>query len=200
MPELSDHTPELARLRAEQDAAESRRELARFEGYPSFSLGANYIQTGGRTGVPDAGTDPWNVMLAVRIPLWRGAVQAEREEARAKVREAERALAWKRNELRADLESASVARGDALRRLKLYGEELLGLAEQAVENSRAAYESGRVGILEVIDSERSLLDLRRLYWRAAADAHIHNVTIETLTTKSGEVGTTEGTKTREAIP
>jgi outer membrane protein TolC len=69
---------------------------------------------------------------------------------------------------------------DANRRLELYGEELLDLAEQAVENSRTSYESGRTGILEVIDSERSLLDLQLLYWRAASDAWQQRITLQTL--------------------
>jgi outer membrane protein TolC len=69
---------------------------------------------------------------------------------------------------------------DTNRRLKLYGEELLSLAEQAVENSRTSYESGRTGILEVIDSERSQLDLQLLYWRAAADAWKQRIIIQTL--------------------
>ena len=69
---------------------------------------------------------------------------------------------------------------DANRRIKLYGEELLGLAEQAVENTRNSYENGRTGILEVIDSERSLLDLQMLYWRAASDAWQQRIVIQTL--------------------
>jgi outer membrane protein TolC len=198
---LSDQNPELARLRAEQAAALSLEEVAKLSGYPRFAIGANYIQTGDpevNPGTPDAGRDPWNVMATIRIPLWRGRVQAERNQARAEVRESERAWAWKRNELRAQLEAATANRADALRRLKLYGEDLLGLAEQAVENSRTAYEAGRAGLLEVIDSERSRLDLQLLYWRAAADAHTQTIIIETLTSESDMRVTTKGTEGTKA--
>jgi outer membrane protein TolC len=92
----------------------------------------------------------------------------------------ERTYEQKLNELKADLRSSLALLDDANRRLRLYGDELLALAEQAVENSRTSYEGGRTGILEVIDSERSLLELQLLYWRAAADAWQHRVTIQTL--------------------
>ena len=98
--------------------------------------------------------------------------------------------------MRAELSASLAELKDANRRLKLYGEELLGLAEQAVENSRTSYEGGRTSILEVIDSERSRLDLQLLYWRAAADAHIQTVIIETLTGGDGTTKSTEGTKNR----
>ena len=69
---------------------------------------------------------------------------------------------------------------DANRRLDLYGNELLALAQQAVDISKTSYESGQTGILEVIDSERSLLELQLLYWRAAADAYQNRIIIQTI--------------------
>ena len=69
---------------------------------------------------------------------------------------------------------------DAQRRLKLYGDELLDLAEQAVAITRTSYEGGKTGMLEVIDSERSLLELQLLFWRAASDAWQQRVIIQTL--------------------
>ena len=85
------------------------------------------------------------------------------------------------SQLRAELSAKVALHSDALRRLKVYGEELLGLARQAVANSRSGYENGNTSVLELIDSERSLLSLELDYWRAAADAHIHSIHIRTLT-------------------
>jgi len=65
----------------------------------------------------------------------------------------------------------------------LYGTDLLQLARQAVEISRTSYEGGRTGILEVIDSERSLLELETQYWRAAADTWQARVHLQTLVNK-----------------
>ena len=129
---------------------------------------------------PDAGRDAWGVTVAVNIPIWFDKYDAAKAEALATKRSFENEYENRYNALRAELSASLSTLEDANRRLKLYGEELLSLAEQAVENSRTSYESGRTGILEVIDSERSLLDLQLLYWRAAADAWKQRILIQTL--------------------
>lgn len=177
------NNPELQMLQRKITSAEARREIARLESYPDITLGFNYIQLGdpvvNRT-TPDAGKDPWGFTVAVNIPIWFEKYSAARAEALASKRATENEYQNRFNELRADLSSSLALLDDANRRLHLYGEELLGLAEQAVEISRTSYESGRTGILEVIDSERSLLELQLLYWRAAADAWQQRITIQTL--------------------
>ncbi len=199
--DLSNQTPDLLRLEARRKAAEARVGVAELAGYPKLMFGANYIQVGDpevNPTTPDAGRDPWNVMAAVSIPLWRDRIRAEQAEARAVERRAALEVEQARNDLRAELDIARAGLADAHRRMNLFGNELLGLAEQAVGNSRTSYQSGRTGLLEVIDSERSLLDLQLMYWRAAADAHIHRITIQTLTTQPEEDGTTKSTKDTEA--
>lgn len=180
---IEQNNPELKMLERKIASAEARREIARLESYPDITLGVNYIQIGDpdvNPMTPDAGQDPWGVTVAVNLPIWFGKYNAAKAEALASKRATENEYENRLNGLRADL-SASLARlEDANRRLKLYGEELLGLAEQAVENSRASYESGRTGILEVIDSERSLLDLQLLFWQAASEAWQQRVIIQTL--------------------
>ena len=175
--------PELQMLERKIASAAARRELARLESYPDVTLGINYIQLGSpevNPTTPDAGKDPWGVTLAVNIPIWREKYSAARAEALASQRANENEYTDRFNALRAELSASLALLKDANRRLTLYGEELLGLAQQAVENSQASYEGGQTGILEVIDSERSLLDLQLLYWRAAADAWQQRVIIRTL--------------------
>ena len=173
--------PDLEMLRRKVSSAMARREIAKLESYPDFSLGVNYIQIGEPgTAVSDAGKDAWGVTVAVNIPIWFEKYHSARSEAFATQRALENELTNRFNELRADLSASMALLDDANRRLQLYGDELLSLAKQAVENSRTSYESGRTGILEVIDSERSLLDLQLLYWRAAADAWQQRIVIQTL--------------------
>lgn len=191
------NNPELEMLRRKVTSAAARRELARLESYPDFSLGVNYIEIGNPgTSVADAGKDAWGVTVAVNIPIWFDKYRSARAEALADQRASENELTNRFNELRADLSASLALLDDANRRLKLYGEELLSLAEQAVENSRTSYESGRTGILEVIDSERSLLDLQLLYWRASADAWQQRIIIQTLSNQP-LLGTFEATQEHE---
>lgn len=177
------NNPELHMLERKVASAEARREIARLESFPDITLGFNYIQTGDPTvnpNTPDAGQDPWGFTVAVNIPIWFEKYDAAKAEALASKRSIESEYDNRYNALRAELSASLATLNDANRRLELYGEELLGLAEQAVENSRASYEAGRTGILEVIDSERSLLDLQLLFWRAAADAWKQRIIIQTL--------------------
>ncbi len=177
------HNPELKMLERKIASSEARREIARLESYPDITFGLNYIQIGSpevNPMTPDAGKDPWGVTVAVNIPIWFEKYDAARAEALASKRANEGEYANRYNVLRSELSASLALLEDANRRLELYGEELLDLAEQAVENSRSSYESGRTGILEVIDSERSLLDLQLLYWRAASDAWQQRILIQTL--------------------
>lgn len=177
------NNPELQMLTRKIASAEARRELAKLESRPDFSVGFNYIQIGDLASPAmsaDSGKDAWAVTFGVNIPLWSKKNKAAQAEANSSQQAFESEYQNRLNALRADLASSLSSLTDANRRLELYGEELLGLAQQAVENSRVSYQGGRTGILEVIDSERSLLELQLLYWRAAADAWQQLVAAQTL--------------------
>lgn len=180
---IRENNPELQVLKRKIISAEARREIARLESYPDITLGFNYIRIGDSVvnpNTPDAGQDPWGLTAALNIPIWFEKYDAAKAEALASKRSFVSEYDNRYNVLRAELSASLAVLEDANRRLKLYGEELLSLAEQAVENSRTSYEGGRTGILEVIDSERSLLDLQLLYWRAASDAWKQRIMIQTL--------------------
>lgn len=175
--------PELQMLRQKAASAEARKAAADLEVYPDFVLGVNYMQIGEpevNPATPDAGKDAWGVTAAISLPLWGGKTQAARQEARENLQAAEQEVIQKKHELRAELASALAKLSDAQRRLLSYGDDLLVLARQAVENSLRSYEVGQAGILEVIDSERSLVELELLYWRAAVDVCQQSIRIQTL--------------------
>ncbi|MFT5731023.1 MAG: cobalt-zinc-cadmium efflux system outer membrane protein [Desulforhopalus sp.] len=177
------NNPELQMIERKIHSAEARQEIARLASYPDFTFGINYIQIGDpevNPNTPDAGNDPWGVTASMNIPLWFEKNDSARAEVLASKRAVMHAYTNRVNALEAEMRSSLALLDDANRRINLYGDELLGLAEQAVENSRTSYESGLTGILEVIDSERSLLDLQLLAWRAAADAWKQRVIIQTL--------------------
>ena len=177
------NNPELQMLKRKIASAGARRELAKLESRPDFSVGLNYIQIGDLATPAmsiDSGKDAWAVTFGVNIPIWAKKNRSAQAEAVSSQQAIESEYQNRLNVLRADLASSLSSLTDANRRLELYGEELLGLAEQAVENSRTSYRGGRTGILEVIDSERSLLELQLLYWRAAADSWQQLVAAQTL--------------------
>ncbi len=180
---IEGNNPELQMLKRKIASGQARQESARLASYPDVTVGINYIQIGDpvvNPATPDAGADPWGVTATITIPLWFDKNEAARAEALAGKQAYEHEYEKTVNALKAEMRASIALLHDADRRLQFYGKELLGLAEQAAENSRAGYEAGRTGILEVIDSERSLLELHLLSWRAAADAWQQRVTIQTL--------------------
>jgi len=178
--------PELQTLARKIDSSRVRVELARLEARPNFTVGLNYIQVGKpvvNPMTPDAGKDPWALTVAVNLPIWKQRNTALRREASAQQRAAESELTNRLHQLRADTLSALSSLRDAQRRLRLYQDELLPLAQQAVEITRSSYQNSRATLLEVIDSERSLLDLELQLWRAHADSAQQRLVLQTLTNR-----------------
>lgn len=169
--QLDERHPALQRLDQQLAAARSNQRLARLQSFPDMSVGLNYIRIAdsGNLSAANAGQDAWSIVVSLDIPLWFNANDAARQEARAETRALEAEQTDYRNRLRADLTSALTRHRDAQRRLALYGGELTELATQSAELTRSAYESGEVRMLELIDSERSLRQVRDRFWRAAAD-------------------------------
>ena len=179
---LISNNPELQMLDRQIESQTARVALAKLESYPDITLGVNYIQTGSAVSpnTRDSGKDPWGIMLGLNLPIWVDKNRAARREIRAHKNAIERQRQHRENQLRAELSTALAELENANRQLELYGEDLLDKAQQAVEISQASYENSRAGIFEVIDSERSLLELRMLYWRAAADVWQNHIYIQTL--------------------
>lgn len=175
--------PELLMLERKISSARARVELARLETRPDFTFGLTYIQIGQpvvNPTTPNAGRDPWGVSLSVNLPIWNQKNRHVRQEADATQRTAESELAERRNQLRAETLVALSAVADAQRRVRLYDDDLLPLARQAVENTLGAYQGDRATLLELIDSERSQLDLELQLWRAQADAAQQKLILQSL--------------------
>ncbi len=177
-----ENNPDIAMLKQRVISAEARMELARLQNYPDFTLGFNYIQLGDpiNPGVPDAGKDPWGFTVSVNIPIWVERNKSRRSDALSTKHALKYEQENKENILKAELVASHSRLKDANRRLDLYGDNLLKLARQSIDISKTSYEGGRTGILDVIDSERSLIELQLLYWRAAADAWQNRIIIQTL--------------------
>ncbi len=180
---VDQQNPELLMLERKVSSARARVELARLETRPDLTIGLTYIQVGRpvvNPTTPNAGRDPWGVSLAVNLPIWNQKNSNLRQEAESTQRSAESELAERRNQLRADTLVALSAAADAQRRVRLYENDLLPLARQAVDNTLVGYQGDRATLLELIDSERSQLDLELQLWRAYADAAQQKLTLLTL--------------------
>ena len=176
---LQENNPELLMLRQGIQSSGIRQELASLAQYPDITLGVNYVELGNPSmAIPQK--DPWAITLSVNIPIWKDKIRAAMGEADSQKDAADKKYDSRRLALGTELAVALAFLEDANRRVSLYGDELLDLAKQAVENTQASYENGKSGILDLIDSERSLLDIQLLYWRAVTDAWKQRVVLQTL--------------------
>ncbi len=142
------------------DEAEARsREAA---GYPSFSIGLDWIITGesDMPDVPDSGKDAIAVTGGIGLPLWRGSYADAASAARAEKRANEARLLAARDvalaELRANLSDVE----EGVRRVKVYESTLLPQADAAYSSVLGAYATGRATVASTLLAQQELLRLR----------------------------------------
>lgn len=185
---LIQRNPELKSIEERIAKAEKGVELSRLSPIPDPTIGVNYFDTGSalNPGTPGSGEDPWGIQVSFSIPFWFGKYKAEKKQALANQRSEEAMLTDRQNALLSELDSALEDFKEAQERVALYTKTLLPVARQAVEVSEESYKSNRSTILDVIDSDRTLLELEKTYWRAVANRHSSHVRLETLIGKRRE--------------
>lgn len=156
-------------------SADLAERLSRKSPLPDINVGANVIDigSGGETAV--------GVTVGVSIPLAFEKYRAEREE-KAELASAARAdVTSIQQRLQADLHRSVQVWREAKKRLDLYREKLLPSAEQALELTEESYRNDKASVTDLIDAERTLLDLQLMNQRALAAAHKAALEIRTLT-------------------
>jgi outer membrane protein TolC len=141
--------PRLKALEAEIRVADAAIRVAQKDKIPDFSAGFEV----------DVKPNPfiWNPQFSMTLPIWRNKLRAEIAAAQIGKRAATARLTTAQINLVADFAEKAYVVREADRELTLLRERLLPRARQSVEVARAAYRSGQVGYLNVIDAERSLL-------------------------------------------
>ncbi len=161
-------------LRALDFAAASERvgiELAKKDFFPDFTLGIEtiYTEPALARNVPDSGKDPVIASVSINLPIWLEKYRAGEREARARYTAARKERKERENTLVADLKMALYNFRDAERKIDLYGNALIPKAQQAILVTTQAFEAGTVSFLNLLDSERSLLEFQLTYERSLAN-------------------------------
>ncbi len=179
---IRQNAPQIATLRALLASQESRERLARMAKRPEFSLGLNYIRTGYALNpeMADSGKDPWAFMVGVSLPIWNKANNAIARQASFESDAVSAQIEELQLSLIAEGQSWIARLSDSQERLQRYQTKLIPLAQQAHEVTESAYRSDQATILDLIDTDRALLNLETEYWRAAADAWLARWKLATL--------------------
>lgn len=156
----SESHPDVLMAARRADAARSGLSLARRESnLPDFTVGIEYMQMPGRP-------DGWGAMFGVNLPWFTGKRRAEVRRLDETLRAEEAALDAARTRVQADVRDA-YARVEATGKiLRILRDELAPKTIQTVDVSRAGYEKGQTGFLDLLDAERSLRDVRLRYYQA----------------------------------
>jgi outer membrane protein, heavy metal efflux system len=145
--------PELTALAHEIRGKKEGIELARLQYYPDFSASI---------GTDLSGTAQ-DLMGMVTVPiLRRQAIEAAIAQSRANLRAAEAMREEARNDLNATVVADLSSIRDADRQLQLYESLIIPRTRQSIGLARASYESGRDSLLDLLDAQRSLIDLERV--------------------------------------
>ena len=145
-----DENPELQALAFEVEGRADALELARLQYLPDFNPFFSF--TGSVEQAVGVG-----VMLPTTLPQIRAGVEA----ARAMLREAQAMSRQAQYDRRASYVAALVALRDSERQAAWFETTVLPAAEQALASTRPAFAAGSATLVELLDAQSSLLDVRR---------------------------------------
>jgi outer membrane protein TolC len=165
------HRPDVAEAREQIARAEASRRLAKKEYIPDFMLGVDYQFGAGEDGW-------WELMTGINLPIWLGQRRAMVHEAEAMQRAAQYDLTAATLQSDREVEEAADRARAARERFDRFKSAILPQAEAAFSSSEAGYRSGRVGFLDYLDSERTLLETRREYAGVIADLGMQMAALE----------------------
>ena len=149
----SRENPELQALAREIRGKKNSIELARLQYLPDFSLSA---------GTDLAGLTQ-TILGSLTVPLLRyQAIDAAVAQAQANLRATEASRRQMRNDLAAQVVMDLSIIRDADRQLALFDQTIVPRTNQMVTLTRSAYELGQANLLDLLDSQRSLIAIERL--------------------------------------
>jgi cobalt-zinc-cadmium efflux system outer membrane protein len=173
---LLTQNPELALWATEVLLRQARVDLEKAKRVPDLTVGAGYKRYSVSVGED---VDTYLVGVSIPIPLFnrnRGGIQAARYQA-VKSEEERRSAEVRLGIVLADRHNALAA---AYSRVTALQDTVLPGAQSAFDAVSEGYRLGRFGLLDVLDSQRTLFEARHEYLRAATDYHKAVVDVERL--------------------
>jgi outer membrane protein TolC len=164
----TEQRPELRALESSVSKSETAIQLAeRNRKYPDFMVGLQYWVA------PDQSPrHMYAPMLTLTIPFspWtKGKHDYEIEEALAERQVAKANLAAMKNIALLEVREASAKVAAALKSVSIYRDGLLPQTEQSFQAAVAAYQTGGVNFMTLLDAQRTIRDVRMGYYKALVD-------------------------------
>lgn len=162
--------PELRKARYFIEKNEKSLKLAKKNYFPDFNIMFDYIDIGGgtTTNVND-GRNSWMASIGINIPIWRGKLRASEAEAAIKIEASQEGYKNIENETLSRVNELFFEVKTASEEVNLYKYSLIPQAEQSLKASEIGYVAGKVDFLNLLDSERMLLQIKIGYFKSIAD-------------------------------
>jgi len=163
--------PEIKGAQAQLERQQAERELMKKEFFTDYRLGVEYR---------NFGESPDMVMFTVGIdlPIWQRKYRAGVREADNLVAASRAALEATRRQTAFEVQDARFKLLTARRTLDLYQRTLIPQAEARFTASEAGYRTGKVDFLDLLESERFLLNARVMAAMAAGNLGMQGARLE----------------------
>jgi len=162
-----DHRPEVLGALLQIEKNEKRIQLAQKNYWPDVTLGASFINVDERSDLagilnpPEQnGQNIYSLTIGINIPIRRrkyDAGVAEATEDKVASREGYRSIL---NTVETSIRAIGFRIQTLDEQITLFERTLLPQGEQALRSTEAAYSTGTIGVLDLLDSERVLLEIR----------------------------------------
>jgi outer membrane protein TolC len=182
---LAQRNPDLKRLDFLAEKEQFAVQLTRKNYYPDITIGLDYVDTEEALMpyTPDSGKDPLIAKASINVPIWYGKYRAAEKEARLRHASVKEQRVDTENQLEVDLKLALYHFRDAERKIDLYRDTLVPMADESMKVAQLGFQAGKVSFISLIDAERLLLEFQLAYERALADRVNRLAEIETLVNK-----------------
>jgi cobalt-zinc-cadmium efflux system outer membrane protein len=145
---------------------EKRIELARKDYWPSFNLGGTFVNVVGRQVAPGAmpidsnGMNVVSFNLGINLPVHRNKYDAEVAEATEAKLASTHGYQQTVNAVESSIREVGFRIGTLREQVTLFNTTLVPQTQQSLQSAEAAYSTGGLGVLDLLDSERVLLEVR----------------------------------------
>ena len=166
------------------EGGERSLELAQLAARPGFTASVGVTNVGRRNDLAalprsaDDGRNAVTVSVGVSLPLWGPKNRAGVEQARDELRAHTRNRAAARNTMEMEVQDALVRLETLDRQIDLLDTVLLPQTDEALRATETAYETGQLGVLELLDGERTRIDVRSMRARYLSDLLIALTALE----------------------
>jgi len=159
--------PDLQALADRIAAEEASLGLAHKELYPDFEPFFMYDRFMGNV----SNNRDLSTMLGVRLnlPVYKGRRYGAIAEAAARIAQRRAELARQTDQVNFQVQEAYARLQRSDRSVRLYEKTILPAAEKNVKSAEAAYVTGKIPFLSLIEAQRNVVNLRDRYYEAVAD-------------------------------